>query len=191
MTPDGPSTDTGYMLRPSIIATHTFADAPALDILLVPGGMGVDVLAQANNTSVEDFIRRRYDQGLDYLLSVCTGAILLARSGVLEGRRATSNKGAWAGVTRTGKNVTWVPTARWVVDGNVWTSSGVSAGMDMAYAFLSHIYGKDDEALIKVMNAIEYAPHADPSWDAFSVVHKVPGADPKANVADCVKPVGF
>ncbi|KAK3322897.1 class I glutamine amidotransferase-like protein [Apodospora peruviana] len=182
--------DLGHMLQPTIMATHTFLNAPALDVLLVPGGIGNRVLADNKDTSVEDFVRLRYGQ-LDYLLSVCTGSMSLAKAGVLDGRRATTNKGAWAEVIPNGNNVTWVPTARWVVDGNIWTSSGVSAGMDMAYAFLSHLYGKGNEKLAKTMNGIEYAPHTDPHWDPFSVVHKVPGADKNADLSDCVKPVGY
>ncbi|KAK3365120.1 class I glutamine amidotransferase-like protein [Lasiosphaeria ovina] len=190
MNEAGPIEDFGYMVHPTIVATHSFGNAPALDVLLVPGGIGNVALEQANNTSVEDFIRQRYPK-LDYLVSVCTGAGSLAKAGVLEGRRATSNKGAWDWVTKQGTNVTWVPSARWVVDGNIWTSSGVSAGIDMAYAFMSHVYGADDQALIDTMNGIEYAPHLDAHWDPFSVVHKVPGADYNRNLTDCVKPVGY
>jgi putative intracellular protease/amidase len=119
--------DLGHMLQPTVVATHTFRNAPALDVLLIPGGVGNVVLEQAGDTSVEDFVRLRFNQ-VDYLLSVCTGAISLAKAGVLDGRRATTNKGAWKQATLSGKNVTWVPTARWVTDGKVWTSSGVSAG---------------------------------------------------------------
>lgn len=173
MAPDGPPMDLGHMLQPKIEATHTFADAPALDILLVPGGLGNVALVQANDTSIEDFIALRFDQ-LDYLLSVCTGSMSLARAGVLEGRRATTNKGAWDSVTsHGGDGIEWVPTARWTADGKVWTSSGVAAGMDMAHAFLKHFYGADDEVLMKTMNGIEYAPHTDADWDPFSVVHEV------------------
>jgi hypothetical protein len=45
--------------------------------------------------------------------------------------------------------------------------------MDMAYAFMAHLYGKEDQGLIDTMNGIEYAPHTDPTWDPFSVVQKV------------------
>lgn len=127
MEPNMPPMDLGHMLRPTILATHSFLDAPALDVLLIPGGVGNVVLEQHNDTSVEDFVKLRYDQ-VDYMMSVCTGAVSLAKSGVLDGKRATTNKFAWASATTYGKGVKWVPTARWVVDGKVWTSSGVSAG---------------------------------------------------------------
>lgn len=127
MSEDGPPMDLGYLMQPTVMATHTFRNAPALDVLLIPGGIGNVALAQANDTSVEDFVRLRFDQ-VDYLLSVCTGAMSLAKAGVLDGRRATTNKSAWASVVGSGTNVTWVPSARWVQDGKIWTSSGVSSG---------------------------------------------------------------
>lgn len=127
----GPSMVLSHVLRPSIIATHTYADAPALDVLLVPGGSGTRAMGKANGgvTWVEDFVNERYEQ-LDYLLSVCTGAWLLARSGILDGKRATTNKAAWNQVVSEvgSEKVNWVPTARWVVDGKIWSSSGVAAG---------------------------------------------------------------
>jgi hypothetical protein len=79
--------------------------------------------------------------------------------------------------------------------------------MDMTYAFLAHLYGDDDKIMTAVMNGMEYAPHTDPHWDPFSIVHKVillvpleqykakiyqvPGADVAGSVADCVRPVGY
>jgi putative intracellular protease/amidase len=160
-------------LSPQIVATHTFDTAPMLDILLIPGGGGNRVFEQpgAEDFAIEEFVKSRYPQ-LQFLLSVCTGSATLARAGLLEGRRATSNKAAWSWVIGHGKNVTWVPTARWVVDGNVWTSSGVAAGLDMVYAFAKEYYGEDKEVKT-VLNGIEYAPHTDPHWDPFSVVHNV------------------
>lgn len=180
--------DPSFMIGPSIIATHTPLTAPALDILFVPGGEGNVVLTQANDTWIEYFIASRFAQ-LDYVLSVCTGAVSLAKAGVLEGRRATTNKEAWGRIVKYGKNVTWVPSARWTEDGRVWTSSGVAAGelgcfvvlgevsvltgvgLDMTYAFMKSLYG--DEVVDAVMNSIEYAPHTNPHWDPFSVVHNV------------------
>ncbi|KAL0932223.1 dj-1 family protein [Colletotrichum truncatum] len=183
-----PTEDYGYGFGPSTVATHTFADAPALDVIFVPGGMGNIALEQANNTEIESFLVRRYPQA-EYVLSVCTGAVVLARAGLLSGKRATTNKGLWAWVTnpRHGANITWVPSARWIEDGNIWTSSGVAAGIDMTYAFLKHFYGT--EILDSVMNAIEYAPYQDSHWDPFSLIHEVPGANTSAG-SGCALPVG-
>nr|XP_036581202.1 DJ-1/PfpI family protein [Colletotrichum truncatum]KAF6789470.1 DJ-1/PfpI family protein [Colletotrichum truncatum] len=157
-------------LDAQILATHSFSNAPPLDILLVPGGIGNRVLERDNDTAIEAFIASRYDE-LKYLLSVCTGASQLATSGVLEGRRATSNKRAWNWVITHGHNVSWVPTARWTQDGKIWTSSGVAAGMDMTYAFLKHVFGEEQPGTI--MNSMEYTPHTDPDWDPFSIVWNV------------------
>ncbi|KAK8095059.1 hypothetical protein PG997_001744 [Apiospora hydei] len=202
-TPHGqPPTDFGYMLGTSTTATHTFADAPALDVILVPGGTGTRTLVKRDpddhrSREIEDFLRRRADQA-DYILGVCTGSVLLARAGLLAGRRATTNKAAWSWVTGVGSavgassdsnNIAWVPSARWTVDGKVWTSSGVAAGMDMMYAFARHAYGP--ELANAAVNAAEYAPHQDPDWDPFSVVYEVPGADASRSLTSCVAPAGF
>ncbi|KAF7162610.1 hypothetical protein CNMCM5623_007835 [Aspergillus felis] len=113
----------------SVVPTHTFADAPRLDVLLVPGGLGSD--KQEKTQPVVDFIREQYPN-LQYLITVCTGADLAARAGVLDGKRATTNKAAWKEITQkpTSSKTYWVANARWVVDGNIWTTSGVSAGID-------------------------------------------------------------
>ncbi|KAF3314425.1 hypothetical protein TWF173_004768 [Orbilia oligospora] len=158
MVPGQPPVNLDHLISVSLTATHTFATAPPLDILLIPGGMGNMVLVENNDTSIESFINSRY-KSLSYLLSF-------------------------------GNNVKWVPAARWTQDGKIWTSSGVAAGMDMTYAFLSKVYGRVG-VVDNVMNAIEYAPHTDPKWDPFSVVWDVPGADPKRSLESCVKPVGF
>jgi putative intracellular protease/amidase len=188
MVPGQPAIDLGYMLQPKLVATHSFSDAPALDVLLVPGGMGPVALEQNNDTSIETFLRQRFDR-LDYLLSVCTGSAILASSGLLNGHRATTNKGLWGWVTTHGENVTWVPSARWTEDGKIWTSSGVASGIDMMYAFLKHLYGEDDPNLATTMNVIEYAPHTDPDWDPFSIVHNVPGHT-NGSLESCVRPAG-
>ncbi|KAK4150284.1 hypothetical protein C8A00DRAFT_37122 [Chaetomidium leptoderma] len=166
---DGMAMDMTKMVDAQIVATHSFATAPPVDVLVVPGGLGDLTLLEQNDRTIEDFIAARFAT-TPYVLSVCTGAGFLARAGVLEGRRATATKGSWAHVTRFGQNVTWVPSARWVRDGKVWTSSGVSAGMDMMVAFLRHVYG--DAVVNRSVNDAEYAPVVDPEWDPYSVIQK-------------------
>ncbi|KAJ6500806.1 class I glutamine amidotransferase-like protein [Mycena sanguinolenta] len=77
-----------------------------------------------------------------YIMSVCGGAVYLAFAGLLAGKKATTNKAFYRTIVgATPKDIQWVPKARWVVDGNVWTSSGVTAGCDMALAFVDHLAG--------------------------------------------------
>jgi putative intracellular protease/amidase len=150
------------------LPTHTFDNAPELDILLVPGGLGT-----RDETIVHDvasFIKKRYPT-LQYLLSVCTGSLILAVAGILDGRKATANKAAWPSVT-SNKAINWVGKARWVVDGNIWSSSGVAAGMDMTYAFISTVFSPDIAE--QLANVMEYEPHKDSKWDPFSEIWHVP-----------------
>ncbi|KAI3323779.1 DJ-1/PfpI family protein [Xylariaceae sp. AK1471] len=147
---------------PTINPTHTFATAPDdIEVLIVPGGPGV----RAPDVSpMTDFIRDRYPK-LRYLLTVCTGAGLAAKAGVLDGRRATTNKKAWDTITAYGPNTTWVSPARWVVDGNIWTSSGATAGLDLVFAWIGHIWGK--EWVDWVMDLQEYVPNTQ-DFDPFA-----------------------
>jgi len=69
------------------------------------------------------------------------------------------------------KAVNWVPKARWVVDGNIWSSSGVAAGMDMTYAFISTVFSSDIAK--QLADTMEYEPHTNPEWDPFSDIWKV------------------
>ncbi|KAI0179055.1 class I glutamine amidotransferase-like protein [Hypoxylon sp. FL1284] len=136
-----------------VVPTHTLADAPELDVIIVPGGAG-GVDFEATQPHV-DFVRRRMDDGESgpaYVMSVCTGASLLARTGRLAGRNATTNKAAfnWVRSVEHAEDVNWIAKARWVVDGNIWTSSGVSAGTDMALAWIEHVYGRNDSENVRI-----------------------------------------
>jgi transcriptional regulator GlxA family with amidase domain len=148
---------------PRSVVDYAYGDAPASDIVLVPGGIGNRPLLE--DRAVLDWLAR-YCATAGYVTSVCTGSALLAVAGLLDGYRATSNKRAFEWVRELGNGVEWVPEARWVVDRNRWTSSGVAAGIDMALALIAHVYGS--EVAYSVADGTEYDWHVDPDWDPFA-----------------------
>ncbi|KAJ5155560.1 hypothetical protein N7492_008363 [Penicillium capsulatum] len=150
-----------------VVPTHTFATAPPLDVLLVPGGLGTRGSGPEVQKTIA-FIRDTYPH-LKYLITVCTGSGLAARAGILDGRKATTNKMAWKDMQALAPQVNWVPRARWVTDGNIWSSSGVSAGIDVTLAWIEEVYGK--EKARKIANGMEYSRHEDPSWDPFAELY--------------------
>ncbi|RPA84289.1 class I glutamine amidotransferase-like protein [Ascobolus immersus RN42] len=122
-----------------LLPTHTFATAPSdLEVLIVPGGIGT--WNEDAMPAVVEFVRD-YAPRLKYILSVCTGSAILARAGVLDGKKATGNKSAWQMVTPLSDKTHWIKKARWVEDGNVWTAAGVTAGQDMVLAWIDRVYG--------------------------------------------------
>ncbi|KAJ4287167.1 hypothetical protein N0V90_012565 [Kalmusia sp. IMI 367209] len=146
-----------------IVPTHTYDTASELDVLLVPGGAGAR--NPALNTTIE-FLRDRFPK-VKYFMTVCTGAMLAAKAGILDGKNATTNKQAWKSVTAAGPNTNWIGDARWVVDGKIWTASGVAAGIDAMVAFVKCTWG---EAVIKnVTTAMEYVANPNPQDDPFAV----------------------
>ncbi|KAI0405949.1 class I glutamine amidotransferase-like protein [Xylaria palmicola] len=148
----------------SVVPTHTFDDCPNdLEVLLVPGGFGSR--DPAITAPVADFVKRVYPK-LRFLLTVCTGSAIVAQSGVLDGRRATSNKKSWGWATAQGPAVCWVRRARWVMDGNIWTSSGVSAGIDLMFAFIADQYG--EETSKRLADTAEYVRNLDSTADPFA-----------------------
>lgn len=132
-----------------------------IDVLIVPGGGG----ARADVSKEVAFLKEVYPS-LHSVISVCTGSTLLAKAGILDGKKATTNKKAWAWATTFGKNVKYQTHARWVQDGNVWTGSGVSAAVDTAYAFIAAEFG--DAVSQYVADANEYTRWLDPSNDPFA-----------------------
>nr|VWP02059.1 Mitogen-activated protein kinase (EC [Ganoderma boninense] len=124
----------------SVVPTHTLATAPAdLEVLLIPGGLGT---RSPDLNATIDWVRATYPS-LHSLVSVCTGGSVAARAGLFDGRRATTNKVSWDAMTVYGTNVTWDKGARWVQDGNVWSSGGVSAAIDVTLGFVAHTWGED------------------------------------------------
>jgi len=111
-----------------------------VDIFLIPGGWGTR--KEVANVALIEAIRQISSQST-FVLTVCTGSALLAKTGLLDGKNATTNKRAFDWVTAQGEHVKWIRKSRWAVDGKYYTSSGVSAGMDMTLGFLSDRHGLD------------------------------------------------
>jgi transcriptional regulator GlxA family with amidase domain len=148
---------------PKTMADYGYDDAPHLDLILVPGGMGI--LQLLEDAATLEWLRERAKKA-EIVMSVCNGASLLAAAGILDGRPATTNKMLWNLATKPGPKVKWIKKARWVDDGTVVTSSGVSAGMDMSLAVITRLYGK--EVAEWLARLTEYEPHTNPDWDPFA-----------------------
>ena len=110
-----------------VLPHHTFDDHPPLDVVLVPGGMGART--EVDNPRMTDWLARQAETAT-WMTSVCTGSLLLWGSGVAKDRRVATHWGFEDELEQRGATV--VRDARWVRDGNVVTSQGVSAGIDMA-----------------------------------------------------------
>ena len=165
--PDAEGSPTHPKFITSAQGVRVSADAPITDpceLLLIPGGMGARELVQAHSALAQI---RRAALAANVVASVCTGSALLAAAGLLEGYRATSNKQAFQWATSFGTAVEWVPRARWVHDRDRWTSSGVSAGMDMTAALILDAFGS--EVYESVLNDVEYSPTSDPRDDPFAI----------------------
>lgn len=148
---------------PATVVDHAFANAPPWDILVVPGGFGTR--AAVNNDAFLKQLELASARSA-ITTTVCTGSALLARTGRLDGRPATSNKIAWDWVVTQGPRVHWQRRARWVDDGDVLTSSGVSAGTDMTLALIARLNGHD-RAVAAARN-MEYLWNEDASNDPFA-----------------------
>lgn len=146
------------------IATESFNTMPQseIDTLFIPGGTGARTLILE-----ADYINqlKQLAQKSRYVLTVCTGSALLAKSGLLDGKRATSNKLSFEWVKTSSLRTQWIEKARWVIDGKYYTSSGISAGMDMALAFVQDRAG--ETVARQIATRIEYRWQQDSQQDEF------------------------
>ena len=122
-----------------VFPDHAFADAPRIDLLVVPGGFGTRPLLDDDATL--DWIRETA-RGARQVTSVCTGSLLLAKAGLLKERRATTHWGALDLLATVDPTVTVERNERVVTDGIV-TSAGVAAGIDMAFTVVEDFFGRD------------------------------------------------
>jgi len=147
---------------PKTVAEFGYSDCPALDLILVPGGIGT--IAQLNEPGIASFLQERAETA-ELTMSVCSGSAILAKVGLLDGRRATSNKQFFELARMQSDKVHWIEEARWVEDGPVATSSGVSAGTDMALAVIARLYGATRAQ--DIADLTEYEWQSDPTRDPF------------------------
>jgi len=151
---------------PKAIAEFGFRDCPHLDLMLIPGGIGTR--KEISNHALLEWLKARAEKA-EVVTTVCTGTAILAHTGLLDGMRATTNKRAFKWVAEQSAKVNWVREARWVEDGKFATSSGVSAGIDMALAVMARLYGAETAEAIAI--AMEYEWHRDANWDPFAKIH--------------------
>lgn len=130
-----PLTATGGL---KIIADYTFNNFPKIDILIVPGGYGTRTLL--NNEILLKWIKAVSDKA-NITASVCTGSLLLAKAGLLEGKRATTHWGAIEALKSISKDIHVISDRR-VVNDEIITSAGVSSGIDMAFMIVENLYGE-------------------------------------------------
>ena len=145
-TPEAVRTDRGLRLLPNV----TRATARASNILVIPGGTGIDT-AMLDPEWVE-YVRKE-SATCDYVFGVCTGSLLLGAAGILKGKRAGGHWQARDLLTQFGATVS---NDRMTRDGNIYTSGGVTSGIDMALRVVADVAGL--ETAQKIQLAMEYDP---------------------------------
>jgi len=135
---------------------YTIDDHPPINLLLVPGGWGTR--READNPRLIDWIRAQ-DAQTELTTSVCTGAFLLGRAGLLQGHQVTTHWGSIERLRRELPGVTVLEDARFVDEGKIVTSAGISAGIDMALHLVARLQGED--LAHQTARQMEYIPAAE------------------------------
>jgi len=150
----------------NVVADYNFENCPELTYLLVPGGFSV--FDELKNKKLIDFIKQKASKA-KYVLSVCSGSFLLHKAGLLEGKSVTTHWKAQQQLSDFPE--VNIVSERYVQDGNIWTSAGVSAGIDMMLSFIENIAGEEAASIVQ-MNA-EYYPEAKIYGDAYKKLSHV------------------
>ncbi|MBK4723379.1 DJ-1/PfpI family protein [Azospirillum sp. YIM DDC1] len=153
-TLDPVRSDTGLTILP----TTTLAEAPPFDLILVPGGGGINALL--TDDEVLGFLEERASR-TRFLAGICTGSLALGAAGLLDGKRAATH---WASRNFLAAYGATPVAERVVVDGTLFTGGGVTAGIDVALRIVGNLFGVDSAKLVQL--AIEYDPQ--PPFDAGS-----------------------
>jgi putative intracellular protease/amidase len=146
-----------------IVADKIIGEKNDYDLLFIPGGDSA--LIESEDDVLMQWIRQA-SANAERVMAVCTGTVLLGMTGVLDGRKATTNKLDFKKTVHLAPRVQWVKEARWVEDGKFFTSSGVSAGMDMALAVMADLFGI--AVAEEIAESCEYEWHKDANWDPFA-----------------------
>ncbi len=137
----------------SVVPHDTLADAPPAELLIVPGGRGTRPLL--HDEPLLAWLREQAARGT-VIASVCTGALLLAKAGLLDGRPATTHHGSLQRLRERGRDIDVRPEARFVDDGAVLTAAGVSAGIDLALHLVARLHSR--ERARELRHYIQYDP---------------------------------
>jgi putative intracellular protease/amidase len=139
----------------------------SFDLFMIPGGNTGPLLDETNPQAVRDLVAwvKAMDKRCKLTTSVCTGAAVLAYSGLLDGKPAATNHAAFAWVTSFGPRVLWDNVSRWVDAGKYVTSAGVSAGTDMAFHLVDRLAGR--AVAEAAARQAEYDWHRDPQEPIF------------------------
>ena len=152
LTADGKPVTTAMGLK--VTPDASFADAPKFDVLLVPGGTVDEAKKDAR---ILDFIRSQSQQA-KHVLSVCTGAEILANTGLLDGRKATTFMGALDRLAADHPKIIVVDNQRWVDSGQLITSAGLSSGIDAALHVVSRLRGEDKARSVALHLEYDWKP---------------------------------
>ncbi|WP_139326926.1 DJ-1/PfpI family protein [Shewanella sp. UCD-KL21] len=143
---------------PRVVADGSLDNTYPCELLLIPGGIGTRKLV--NDAQLLRWLSQQVTVS-QKVFSICTGAALLAKTSVLNGYKATTNKMAYQWVTSLNAQVLWQPKARWVDDGPFLTSSGVSAGTDAALYWVKQCHGIDEAKRIQTLTEYHWIEDAD------------------------------
>jgi len=135
-----------------VLPDHTLGDHPPLDVLLVPGGQGTR--REVSNPAVTSWIAKVSAEA-GWTASVCTGALLLHEAGPARGRRVATHH-AFEDTLQARGDISVVRDARYVIDGRLATSQGVSAGIDLALWLVGRLHGRDHARAVR--RYIQYEP---------------------------------
>ncbi len=146
------------------VYTQPLAEALPDGVLLIPGGAGKSALLEDRTFLAQ--LKTLADSAVS-CLCVCTGSAILARTRLLDMKKATTNKQLLEWAAENNPDVEWLRRARWAVDGKFYTSSGVTAGIDMALGFIADYF--DMGQAMKIATYMEHVWNPDKEDDPFAV----------------------